>query len=292
MNLTIDPIMKFTTSILSLCVPIALLAQASAAIVSITATGANSTDATLTGAVANFRTAISAGGGNNGVAGGPFSTGRREINWDAAGLDASAVPNSMPANFFNNNSKRGALFTAGSGGSLLVSGRIGASSDLRFDSLNASYSSAFQTFSADRLFGPSGTNTVTTTFFVPNDPTVAGTISSFGAIFTDVDSVGSQIDAFDINGAFLGGVLVPVLNNGLSFAGLHFDNGERIASIRITAGGGGLDQGSNPNLDMVAMDDFFYSEPLAIPEPTTLGVCLVSALGLIMRKSRRTNSGK
>ncbi len=281
--------MKTSTRLLNLSTPLAFLtfaASASAALVTVTGTGANPADAGLTGAVGNFRTAISNGGGNNGVAGGPFTTGRREINWDAAGLDASAVPNTMPANFFNNNSKRGALFTAGSGGSLLVSGRIGFSSDLRFSSINAAYSSAFQSFSPDRLFGLNGTNTLTTNFFVPNDPTVAATISGFGAIFTDVDSVGSRIDAFDLNGAFLGGVLVPELNNGLSFAGLHFDNGERIASIRITAGGGGLDQGTNPNLDMVAMDDFFYSEPLAIPEPSTMGICLISVLGLISRRSR------
>src|SRR5437899_1425442 len=51
---------------------------------------------------------------NNGV-GGTFLHGRREINWDGV-PDQFAAPNLMPANFFNSNSPRGALFfTLGTG---------------------------------------------------------------------------------------------------------------------------------------------------------------------------------
>ncbi|TAG10366.1 MAG: hypothetical protein EAZ42_03990 [Verrucomicrobia bacterium] len=270
----------FTTLLLAL-----QAGSAHAAVIAFTATGTSATDATLVSAVNSYRNAISNGGGNNGVAGGPFTNGRREINWDAAGLDSSAVPNSMAGNFFNNNSKRGAVFVADGGGSLLVSGRIAAGSpDLRFSTLNSGFSTTFQSFSADRLFGLSGTNSLTTTFFVPNQPTLAATVSSFGAIFTDVDAVGSMIEAFDINNQFLGAVNVPTLDSGLSFAGISFDGGEQIFSIRITAGGGGLDQNASRTLDMVAMDDFFYSEPQAIPEPSVSIICSLAGLALLRRR--------
>lgn len=268
---------------------VATVAASSAALVTLTATGATAGDAGLTAAVGAFRTAISGGGANNGVAGGPFTTGRREVNWDAAGLDAFQTPGVMPNNFFNNNSKRGSVFQAGSGGSLIVSGRPASGSpDLRFNSLNASYSAAFQSFSADRLFGLSGTNTVDASFFVPNQTAVIGTIMGFGAIFEDVDLAGSRIDAFDSNNILLGSVNVPALDNGLSFAGLYFDNGERISSIRIIAGTGGLGPNDLPGsgTDMVAMDDFFYSEPQAVPEPASAAVSGLAALGLALRRRR------
>src|SRR2546421_11589607 len=61
----------------------------------------------------NFRTAI--GGGTTAGANGSFGGVRREINWDAV-PPAFSAPNNLPANFFNVNSPRGAVFTGfGSG---------------------------------------------------------------------------------------------------------------------------------------------------------------------------------
>ena len=75
-----------------------------------TATGAAPADIQAT--VDSFRTAL--GALNPNVAG-SFGTGRREINWDGV-PDGFSAPNSLPANFFNSNSPRGAVFsTSGSG---------------------------------------------------------------------------------------------------------------------------------------------------------------------------------
>ena len=69
------------------------------------------TPADIQTAVDAFRNFL---GPNNGV-GGTFPTGRREINWDGV-PDAFSAPNLMPANFFNSNSPRGAVFfTLGTG---------------------------------------------------------------------------------------------------------------------------------------------------------------------------------
>ena len=68
-----------------------------------------------------FRAAV--GGGTVAGANGSFGGARREINWDGV-PDASADPNSLPANFFNVNSPRGVvLSTPGTG--FLVSANAG-----------------------------------------------------------------------------------------------------------------------------------------------------------------------
>ncbi len=194
---------------------------------------AGATTADLQTSVAAFRTAISLGGANNGVAGGPFVVGRREINWDAAALDVFASPNAMPDNFFNNNSKRGSLLTAASGGRLLVSQRT-ADANARFGDKIPAYNTALQTFTPQRLFGIEGGTQITNTFFVPNSPTQAATINGFGAIFCDVDQSDSTAIEFftDINNesVLLRRLLVPAsADGGVSFAGTFFGDGERVS---------------------------------------------------------------
>ncbi len=84
-------------------------------------------------------------------------------------------------------------------------------------------------------------------------------------------------------------------NETLSFLGVVFDS-ERIGRVRITAGNqvlAGAETG-----DIVALDDFIYSEPRAlavtspIPEPSTYALMLAGlcAVGLATRRSRRQAS--
>lgn len=225
------------------------------------AAGPTNTDTALVDAVNRFR--LDLGGANNGV-NGSFATGRREINWDAV-PDSFSAPNALPGNFFNNNSLRGAVLTTpGSGFQLSADSDNPTNTPVEFGNLDPSYPAIFQPFSPQRLFTALNSTTTDVTFFVPNSPTVAATVSGFGAVFTDVDSASATtIQFFDQGGGNLGTFPVPVLNNGLSFLGVSFDQGERIGRVRITSGNaapatGVLDAGP---IDVVVMDDFLYGEP-------------------------------
>ena len=221
--------------------------------------------ASIQAAVDQFRADL--GGVNNGV-GGTFASGRREINWDGVG-DAVSSPNNLPANFFNSNSPRGAVFqTPGTG--FQVSAKTGnpTLTPLRFGNINPGYPNEFQTFSPERLFTAIGSNVTDVVFFVPGSTTPASVIG-FGSVFTDVDSATSTtIQFFDQAGASLGIVAVPASLPGsqsLSFLGVSFNGGERVGRVRITSGNAPL--GPNdapPGTDVVAMDDFLYGEPQAV----------------------------
>ena len=114
-----------------------------------------------------FRTDL--GGGTTAGANGSFGGLRREINWDGVPAGFSA-PNLLPANFFNTNSPRGAIFTS-PGTGFEVSGATtdaGAGQPtLEFANLNATYPTLFDPFSAQRLFTPIGSNQMDVLFFVP-----------------------------------------------------------------------------------------------------------------------------
>src|SRR5437764_13457580 len=120
-----------------------LSAVSLAAPITFSAFGPNPADIQST--VDAFRTAL---GTLNANVAGSFGSGRREINWDGV-PDALAAPNNLPANFFNSNSPRGAVFST-SGTGFQVSGNAGVA-PVRFDNINPTYSSIFQTFSPQRL---------------------------------------------------------------------------------------------------------------------------------------------
>lgn len=229
------------------------------------ASGANA--AAIQASVDAFRADL--GGSLNPNVTGSFATGRREINWDGV-PDALAAPNNLPSNFFNVNSPRGAVFsTPGTG--VQVSGNAGVA-PVRFDNINATYSSVFQTFSAQRLFTGVGSNIVDVNFFVPGSTNPA-TVSGFGSVFTDVDLANTtSIQYFNANNVSLGTFFAPTANNGLSFLGVS-GFGDGIARVRITSGNAALgpnDANGNPT-DVVVMDDFVYGEPKAVvPEPSSM----------------------
>jgi hypothetical protein len=220
--------------------------------------------ASIQAAVDQFRADL--GGANNGI-GGTFATGRREINWDGV-PDAVSAPNNLPANFFNANSPRGAVFST-PGTAFQVSAKTGNASvtPVLFGNINPTYPTTFQAFSPERLFAAIGSNVTETTFFVPGKTTPAF-VSGFGAVFTDVDSATSTtIQFFDVAGFSLGTFAVPASLPGsqsLSFLGVSFNGTERVGRVLITSGNTALGPNDNPpGTDVVAMDDFIYGEPQA-----------------------------
>jgi hypothetical protein len=238
------------------------------------------TPASITPTRDAFRTAV--GGGTVAGANGDFGGLRREINWDGV-PDTLADPNLLPNDFFNVNSPRGLVYsTPGTG--FLVSSNTG--------STLFGFQSDLQTFSPNRLFDPVGSNITDVNFFVPGTSTPA-TTRAFGLVFVDVETANlTQVQFFDANNnllfsrfALAGG------NQGLSFLGAVADAGEQISRVRITTGANALlsnGMRANEDGDFVAMDDFLFATPVAVPEPATLSLigCGLLALGLGRKRPR------
>ncbi len=245
----------------ALCL-LALPASSSAAPVVRSAAGAN--NAAIAGTVNQFRADL--GGALNPNVATTFETGRREINWDGT-PDAFSAPNNLPPNFFNVNSPRGVVFsTPGTG--FQVSANAASGVPVRFGNINPNYPNIFETFSPERLFTPLGSTQTTVDFFQAGT-TTAATTNGFGAVFTDVDVSGSSsIQFFDATGTSLGTYGVPATGGDktLSFLGVSFPDGERVAKVTITSGNQVLGPANNAE-DLVVMDDFVYGEPRAVPPP-------------------------
>lgn len=263
--------MKIVTKYLSLLTltlasTLILTGTAGAAPVVRTASGANA--AAIQATVDQFRADL--GGANNGV-GGSFTTGRREINWDGV-PDNFSAPNFMPFNFFNANSPRGILFNApttfGDTAAFIVSADSNnpTTTPVRFGNIDASYIAQFTTFSTERLFIARNARSLVVNFMIPGT-NIPATVNGFGAVFCDVDQNGPTfIKYYDRTGHLLTFQSAPGADNGLSFAGVSFNNGERVASVEIVFGNAPV---VTPNTDevggddTVAMDDFIYGEPRA-----------------------------
>lgn len=244
----------------------------------ITFEAAGADPAAITSARDAFRAAV--GGGSVAGANGAFGGLRREINWDGV-PDAVADANPLPADFFNINSPRGAVFaTPGTG--FMVSANVGQPNPTLFG-----FPNDFETFSAQRLFTAVKSSITDVVFFVPGTQTAA-TISAFGVVFVDVEVAGlSGLDFFDQNDAliFSRDALVSG-NQGLTFLGAVADAGERISRVRITSGFNTLVSNGvlgHPSDDVVVMDDVLYAEPQSVPEPPTL---VLLTLGLLVGFTR------
>ena len=229
-----------------------------------------------------FRTAV--GGGIVPGANGSFGNVRREINWDGV-PDASSAPNLLANNFF---SARGVIFsTPGSGVEVSANSGIGP---IDFGNIDPSYSTLFAPFSTQRLFTPIGSNITDVTFFVPGTTTPA-TTSAFGAVFSDVDLIGTTLQFFDFLNNSLGTFAVPAIagNETFSFLGVIFDS-SIVNRVRITTGNAALGAGVTETAarDLVVMDDFLYAEPAVVPEPASLLLVGSGFIALAVRLRRRT----
>jgi len=227
--------------------------------------------ASIQSTVDAFRAAL--GTPNNGNAPGPLNTGRREINWDGGGSDATTAP-VTPFNVFLNT--RGAQFTTPGIGLSQAPPSGGPQGGLAVLFNNPTYATAFGTFSPLRLFTPVGSNITDSAFFIPgSNGSVPATVRGFGAVFTDVDQPDGSgpglkqgnrqssvlVEFFGVDGQLLFSSFAPASpgDRGLSFLGITFSD-PRIASVRIIAGdvpGPDDDQ----QHDIVMMDDFIYGEP-------------------------------
>ena len=230
------------------------------------AAGAN--PASIQAAVDAFRVDL---GTLNANKAGSFANGRREINWDGV-PDAKSAPNNLPADFFNTTSPRGAVFafaagSKGTGFQVSATAANATATPVEFGNLNAQYPGIFQTFSAERLFTTLGDNAYEVRFFVPGT-TIPATVSGFGAVFVDVDNPGSSIEYFDVAGKSLGVFQSQTADNGLSFVGVNFTQGERVAKVVVKAGNTAIGPADAVGVDVAVFDDFLYSEPQAITNTT------------------------
>jgi hypothetical protein len=262
-----------------------VLSPAQATASSIVFSTGGSTPGSIQTTVDNYRAAL---GSLNPNTGGAFLSGRREINWDGV-PDNLSDPNFFQNDFFASTAVAGrarGLAVSTPGTATMVSSTAASGTPVGFG-----FPGDFIPFSPQRLFAPIGSTITDVAFFVPGTLTPA-TVSGFGSVFSDVELANvSSLQFFDVNNLSLGTFFVQTatVSGGLSFLGVQFDAGERIARVRITTGnsallGNGL---VGPGTDTVVMDDFIYAEPQAVPEPATLTLVGGAALIAIRRARKR-----
>ena len=234
---------------------------------------AGTTTDSIQSTVDAFRVALDNTNTNNNNKQGPLTSGHREINWDG-GSKANLTTTFSGNPFDGFLVTRGALFTT-DGSGFVQAPPAGLADGNVFN--NPTYGTIFKAFSLSRLFSAIGSNITEVDFFVPGGGRPAA-VTSFGAVFTDVDQpdgsgpgkkqgnrgASTLMEYFGADGELLFSSFVPASpgDGRFSFFGIVFEDA-RIARVRITAGNvapGPDDDGTN---DVVMMDDFIYGEPQA-----------------------------
>jgi hypothetical protein len=216
----------------------------------------------ISSAIAKYQALL---GTDNGGEPQTFSSGRREINWDAV-PDELSEPNGYPPDFFNApqapRARGVVLSTPGE--------RLGVSADsdnpsgapVRFGDINPTYTNTFRTHSPEKLFSPVGSNVANIKFYLPGT-TKPALSRGFGAVYTDVDSKEAAAFTFyDQLGRKLGTYPVPKSKDGLSFLGVAFKK-PVVSRVKIVYGTSKLGPDDTKLYDVAVMDDFIYGEPQA-----------------------------
>jgi hypothetical protein len=212
----------------------------------------------ITATVSEFRNKLGALNSTPGA-----TSGRREINWD--GVPDAMDGIKLPGDFFNptdanapQSLQRGVLYA---GTSDAMVSRIG------FSEINANASTEFASFSGNKTFAVVNANQWPVTFQVAGQ-NKAASINAFGAVFSDVDKSNSTFIEFLNGTTVLGRYYVTPHDNtsSFSFLGVYFPNGV-VTDINIGHEGkladGEKDITQGGTKDLVVLDDFIYSEPLA-----------------------------
>lgn len=187
--------------------------------------------------------------------------GRREINWD--GIPDNLLNKKLPGDFFNPvgeqapvANQRGLVYSAG--GNFQVS-------KTSFAEVNASAGTQLTSFSGNKIFANTSSKLWDVEFQVAGQA-VAASVNGFGVVFSDVDLPQSTSLEFFNGQKSLGKFFAPAKNgSNFSFLAVYFKN-EKITRIRVAHDGpldlGQEDVSNNGPVDLVAMDNFLYNEPV------------------------------
>lgn len=188
--------------------------------------------------------------------------GRREINWD--GVPQELLNKTLPGDFFNPTAsdapvsrKRGLVYSA-------TAGEFIASNN-GFASVNAASADQFTAFSGSNSFANVSSSLWDAEFRVAGSSELA-TIKGFGLVFTDVDRENNAFIEFFHDQKSLGKFYAPAKNgkSNFSFLGVYFKN-ELITKVQIgheASINSNIDINNGGSKDLVAFDDFIYSEPI------------------------------
>jgi hypothetical protein len=91
-------------------------------------------------------------------------------------------------------------------------------------------------------------------------------------VLTDVDatSTNNYVEVYGADGSKLAGFSFNAASNGLSFLGISYNNGTRIAKAIVGLGDAPLSASNTdgPGVDVIAIDDVIFGEPRAIVNGT------------------------
>lgn len=180
--------------------------------------------------------------------------GYRQITWD--GVDRKFTNyNYIPNDYFNTTAKQGLIYSSKGKG-------FRVSSD-NYSYLNPNYQQLYKPYSGYNLFSPMYSNVLDISFETPGYAGDRAKVHGFGAVFSDVDRANiTHMEFFDEYNTSLGQWYAEPCDYGNSFVGVYFAD-QWVSKVRIWLGDKPMDAYTNEDsyTDLVALDDFVYSEP-------------------------------